>query len=193
MLTKAYEFSKERFKKGLPSGWPHIIEKAGAWTDEERERVVEALEDLPDILLSDKVDGLYRLKRSKDYPNPASSSDGILVIYDSAFDSSRNLAEILAHELSHQNFLSLSDKEQQDYRRATGWHMKLEPNGIIDWEGRKDGYIEEDGKISYQEDYANNLEHYLYDPDKLKEITPSAYNWIRKHFGGDFRLKGQKK
>jgi hypothetical protein len=147
LLTKAYEYSKERFKKGVPANWPHSTEKAGAWTEGEKERIIETLEELPDVLLSDKIAGIYRLKKSKDIPNPASSSDGVIVIYDSGFDTSRNLERIVAHELSHQNYRDLSNAEKQDYRRATGWHLKLESNGKIFWVGRKDGYIEEDEKI----------------------------------------------
>ncbi|MGZ3747486.1 MAG: hypothetical protein ACXVB4_06085 [Pseudobdellovibrionaceae bacterium] len=193
VLTKAYEYSRERFKNGIPPNWPHSKEKAGSWTVEEKERIIEALEELPDILLSDKIAGIYRLKKSKDFPNPASSSYGVIVIYDSSFDSSRNLGRILCHELSHQNFKDLSNEEKQDYRRATGWHLKLESDRNVYWVGRKSGYVEEDGKNSYEEDYSNNLEYYLYDPDKLKKVTPSGYEWIKKHFGDGFRIKGQKR
>lgn len=193
VLTKAYEYSKKRFKKGRPANWPHNIEKASSWTDEETERIVEVLEELPEVLLSKVIVGIYRLKRSKDYPNPASSSDGVIVIYDSSFDLSRNLGRIIAHELSHQNFKDLSKDEKQDYRRATGWRLKIESDRNVYWVGRKDGYVEEDGKISYEEDYSNNLEHYLYDPDKLKRVTPSAYEWIKKHFGDGFQIKRQKR
>jgi len=151
------------------------------------------LEEMPDILLSDKIKGIYRLKKSKDYPNPATSSDGVIVIYDSGFDSSRNLSRILAHELSHQSYNDLSKDDKQDYRRATGWQLKLELDRNVYWVGRKVGYVEDDGKISSEEDYSNNLEHYLYDPDKLKKVTPSAYNWIKKRFGEGFQIKRQKR
>jgi len=193
LLTKAYEYSKERFKSGAPPGWPHKVEKVGAWTEAEKERIIEALEELPDILLNDKIKGIYRLRKSKDYPNPASGSNEVIVIYDSAFESSRNLGRILSHEFAHQNFKDLSKDEKQDYRRASGWRMKLESDRNVYWEGREDGYVEEDGKISYEEDYSNNLEHYLYDPDKLKKVTPSAHSWIKKHFGDGFQIKRQKK
>lgn len=192
-FTKAYEYSKDRFKNGIPPNWPHPKEQSGIWTTAEKERVTEVLEDFPDVLLSQKINGIYRLKRSKDYPNPASSSDGIIVIYDSAFDPSRNLGRIIAHELSHQNHHDISNTDQQDYRRATGWRLRLESDRNVYWIGRKTGYVEEDGKISYEEDYSNNLEHYLYDADKLKKETPTAYEWIKKHFGDSFQLKRQKR
>lgn len=191
--SQGYSFTLDRFKKGSPKDWPHKMEVASSWTEEEKERVIEALDDIPDALLDKNISGIYRLKRSKDFPNPGSSSPGNVVLYDSAFDSSRNIGQIIAHELSHQNYGQLSDKEKQDYRLATGWHTELEPDGKIYWNGRKDGYVEEDGRFSREEDYANNVEYFLYNPDKLKKVTPSAYDWIKKHFGESFKLKGGKK
>jgi hypothetical protein len=192
-LTKAIEYLDVRIKKGIPVSWPHKQEKIGSWNEEELENLRDALEEIPDELLDSKLDGIYRLKKSKDFPNPASSSDGVIVLYDSAFDSSRNIGEIFAHELSHQNYLDLSEQERLDYRRATGWHLELQSDRKFYWTGRKEGYIEEDGSFSPEEDYANNVEHFLYTPDKLKKVTPEAYSWIKNKFGEKFKLKGQKK
>lgn len=192
-LTKVVEYLEQRFKKGVPSAWPHKKELGESWTEEEKERLRDALEETPVSLLSGAVEGIYRLKKSKDYPNPASSADGIIVLYDTAFQSSRNLGEIVTHELSHQNYLDLSEKDRQDYRRATGWHLELKPDRNFYWEGRKVGYIEDDGSFSPEEDYANNLEHFLFGPDRLNKVTPEAYLWIKKRFGENFKLKERKK
>jgi hypothetical protein len=192
-LTRGYEYSKERFKKNIPNAWPHRHEKASSWKEDEKERVIEVLDEMPDIFLDNKILGIYRLEKSKDYPNPATSADGVIVLYDSAFDSSRSLGKIVSHELSHHNYWHLSEKDRQDYRRASGWQMELEADGKIYWVGRKDGYVEDDGKNSPEEDYANNLEHYLYNSDNLNKVTPSSYRWIRDHFGDDFKLKKGKK
>jgi hypothetical protein len=192
-LTKVTEYLERRFKNGIPSTWPHAKERPGSWTEEEKERLRETLEEIPYVLLSKKIDGFYRLKKSKDYPNPATSANGIIVLYDSAFTSSSLLGEIVVHELSYQNYLDLSEKERQDYRRATGWRLELKPDQKFYWEGRKDGYIEEDGDFSPEEDFANNLQHFLYSPDKLKKTTSEAYLWFHKRFGESFKLKEIKK
>ncbi len=190
-LTYGYEYSQKRFKKGNPKDWPHRNEKPGVWTDSEKEQMIEALEGLPEFLLSDRIEGFYRLKKSKDFPNPASHAEGIIAIYDSAFANPSGLERILAHEFIHQSYKDLSEKERQDYRRATGWHYKVEPDRQFYWVGRKDGYIADDGKTSHEEDFANNLEHFLYDPDKLKKVTPSAHEWIKKKYGD--KLKDKKR
>lgn len=54
--------------------------------------------------------------------------------------------------------------------------MKFGKNRDYYTERRKSGYIESDGMSSADEDYANNLEHFIYNSDNLKAITPSAYN-----------------
>ena len=137
--SRGYEYAIDKFKDGTSLNWPHKGESPRSWSEEDKERVIEALEGLPENLFVDSLSGIYRFKRSKDFP------------------------------------------------------MELAPNGEIYWEGRKSGYIEEDGKLSHEEDYANNVEHFLYDPDNLKKVTLNAYDWIKKHFGGDFKLKGSKK
>jgi hypothetical protein len=186
-------FLNEKYRNGLPKNWPHKAELPRAWNEKDKEILSRALEIIPDVLLTDTVREIYRLRKSKDFPNPASSSDGILVIYDSAFDATRNVSQILTHELAHQNYLDLKDADSLDYRRAMGWRLELEPSGIFYMVGRKEGYIEEDGKYSPVEDYANNIEHFVHNPDKLKKVSPEAYAWISKKFGNSLKLKGKKK
>lgn len=128
-LTYTYEYLQKRFKKGAPKDWPHRVENPGAWSESEKEQMIEALEYLPELLLSDRIEGFYRLKKSKDHPNPASHANGIIIIYDSAFTNPSGLERILAHELMHQSYTDLSEEERRDYRRATGWRFEIEPDG----------------------------------------------------------------
>jgi hypothetical protein len=189
VLTKNSQYGVERFRSGVPTDWPHKTEKPSLWTEGEKANLIEALEYLPNFLLSNKILGIYRLKESKDFPNPASHADGIIVIYDTSFQSSRNLSRILGHELSHQIYLDLSEDNRIDYRKTTGWHLDLESDGKIYWTGRKDGYVENDGRTSHEEDFANNLEYYLFNSEKLKKTTPNAYEWVKKHFSDGVKPK----
>ena len=50
------------------------------------------------------------------------------------------------------------------------------------WISRKDGFIKDDGRISPEEDFANNFESYLFYPEKLKSVTPTAFDWIKESF-----------
>ncbi len=60
-------------------------------------------------------------------------------------------------------------------------------NRVYYSERRESGYIEPDGMSSANEDYANNLEHFIFNSDKLKKITPSAYDWFSKRYGTKFK------
>jgi len=192
--SKGYDFLYSRFKEGIPRDWPHRAEKPANWSEEEKARMLEALEIIPEILWAEKIVGLYRMKKSKDDLNPATSGEnGTIVIYDSAFTSLKGLERILAHEFAHHNFYSLTENERLDYRLATGWKPQLGLDRNIYWSSRPSGFIEEDGKTSSEEDYANNLEHFLVNSDKLKEVTPKAYAWMLKKFGEKFKLRSSKK
>lgn len=100
-LTSGYDFNKI-IKNGLPTEWPHKSEKSQKWTTEEINRLIEAIEGLPDYLKSILINGIYRLQKSKDHPNPAANSDkNEIALYDEAFSKNRNLSRILVHELAH--------------------------------------------------------------------------------------------
>lgn len=78
--------------------------------------------------------------------------------------------------------------EHQLETHMSGWTVTLEGRKIISTR-RKTGFVEEDGKTSIQEDFANNIEYFLYNPDKLKSLTPSIYNWIKTKYGEKFKIK----
>lgn len=193
-FSPSYQYFLDRFKEEISPLWPHKNEKSAPWTEEQKIRVIEALDELPQILKSEKIKGIYRMKKSKDGPNPGAGAEGIIVLYDSAFKNDRNLARILAHELAHQSYYELSEIKRQDYRRATDWKLKASKDlSVFYWVERKSGFVEEDGKNSPQEDYANNLEYFIFSPDKLKEVMPAAYDWFRKEFRNKLKLNQEKK
>lgn len=124
------------------------------------------------------------MQKSKDVSNPATNSNkNEIVLYDEAFSKNKNLSRIFAHEFAHQLYGKMTEFEKLDYRRGTGAILDYKENGDIDWIGRENGYIEPDGRSSFEEDFANNLEHFIYNSDKLKTITPGAYNWFNKKYG----------
>lgn len=188
-----YDYFQNRIKDNLPVEWPHKKEKPRAWTRGQKERLLEAGTILPALLLQNSIAGVFRSQKSKDFPNPASSAKGVIVLYDSAFSLDRNLSEILAHELAHEHYKNLSSTVAKDYRLAAGWGTKYEPlSRNFLWISRKSGFVEEDGSISPEEDYANNIEYFLFKPDNLKKVSPSIFNWIEKNFGNDLRLGNKK-
>lgn len=121
------------------------------------------------------------------FPNLASSDRiGDLVIYDSAFDETRNLAQILAHEIAHRIFESLSDEDIESYRFPAGWiNVSTLENPILVL--TRKSAVKENSYNNIEEDFANNIEFYLFNRAKLQEISPGAYNWIKNHFGAKFK------
>lgn len=190
ILSPSNEFWLPRLKDGMPPNWPHKGELPASWSAEQKERFLEAMEGLPELLEIGSIEGVYRLESSKDGGNPASHGDGMIVIYDNAFGPKRDLGRIVAHEAAHEMYDRLGEKDAYDYRKSTGWTMGLDGRKIY-WEGRKSGYIEEDGRLSPAEDYANNVEGYVYDPDRLKRTTPEAYNWIKRRHGDKLKPRGK--
>lgn len=191
--SAAYLFVKDLFQNEKPKNWPHEPENLRKWTEAEKERLIEAMENIPDALLSKNLKGIYRMDKSKAGKNPATSSEGALVLYDSAFSKSMTLDRIIAHELAHQIFRDSDLDIQDNYRKNSGWTLVSDKNLKFFWIPRKEGYVAEDGKNASDEDYANNIEYYLYEPDKLKKVTPKAYDWIKTKFGSSFSQKKGKK
>ena len=135
------------------------------------------------------MDGVYRFSKSKYFPNPASRIGSNIGLYDTAFDEKRNLARILAHELAHYSYDKLSFEDGKRYREVTGWQTKLEGSDVY-WTPRPNAFVEDDGKVSPDEDYANNVEYFLFRPKVLKQVTPNAFNWLKNKFGDKFKIRG---
>ncbi len=130
--TNPPSFAKwsEKLKRGMPPKWIEKSEKISAWTPEERERILDALGNLPSELLRDSVDGIYRLKRSAPYDkNPASGVRGEIAVYDPAFAEKQNLSRILGHELAHELFNNLNTPEKDLYRELADWTLSKTPSG----------------------------------------------------------------
>lgn len=183
-----YDFWISRLKNERPLNWPQK-ESSAKWTEEQRERVLEALSELPESLWSSSIKGIYRLSKSEYHPNPASHSPGIIILYDTAFGKDRRLARILAHELAHESYEHLTYEEGRSYRLSTGWTSR-EDNRKVYWIPRPEKFVREDGSLKPGEDYSNNLEYFLFEPEILKKTTPKAFDWMKRKFGDKFKLKG---
>lgn len=190
----AYSKWQNRLKdeKVSPKLWPHPNEHQKHWSEEERERVIEALSDLPDTLLLNSVSGIFRFDKfsGTTNENPAANRNGVIVLYDSAFSTKGKLARILAHELSHEYYRQLSDDKTRSYLQVAQWFLirdqKTHKTRLVP--GRFD-YVENDGPESVAEDFSNNLEYFLFDPPTLEKTNPKIYQWFRKEMGDNFKVK----
>jgi len=185
---KNYDFWNPKLKNGRPDGWARKTEKSKHWSTEEREKTLEALSKMPPALMSAKLREIDRMIRSQDFPNPASSDNGDIVLYDTAFEKDKSLTQILSHELAHQYYKNLSGKDFESYRKAADWFniSNLGTKPVYRTAGRM--FVAKDGVNSIEEDFANNIEYFLNQPKELKKSTPKVYDWISNHFGDKFKL-----
>ncbi len=186
---EGHDFWVQKLKEGHPKDWIKN-EKVAKWTEEQRERVLEALSELPEALRPISFEGFYRLAKSKDYPNPASHGSPFIVIYDTAFEKTSRLARVLAHELAHQLYEELNSDDGYDYRRIAGWTSRMDMDRTLYWIPRAKGFVKEDGQRKPSEDYANNIEHFLFEPETLMRTTPEVYNWIKSKYGDRLKIRG---
>lgn len=177
----------------MPPRWSKQNEKPKAWTEEERERVLEALAALPDTLLNVPPQNIYRLfKSTPDAENSGSGHDNDIALYDPAFDTNQNLSQVLAHELAHKLYNQFTESDALDYNKAAQWKPIKSPSGQFIFVPFRDGFVEPDGEEGPNEDFSNNIEYFLFKPEVLRKITPKVYDWIRDKYGPKFKIeKGQ--
>jgi hypothetical protein len=192
-----FDFWKNKIRDSIPTYWPNKGEKVASWSEEEKERVFEALSEVPSGLWGSYIAGIYRLSRSKDYPNSGSSlRTGDIALYDSAFNSKQDpsLARVLTHELAHEEYQHFSREDLEAYQMATNWVPSFDKSNTFVWSNRrgKDEYVRPDAMIGPEEDFAVNIDSYLFQPRKLKTTVPNAYAWIKNHFGDRFVVRSKK-
>lgn len=116
--------------------------------------------------------------------NAASSSDEYVILFPRAFSNLEMLPRIITHELSH--FLIENEWKQafKEYKKISGWTAFKEGNGH-----RAGDFVDADGKFSPEEDFANNLEFYLFEPKTLGEKSPEIFKWIKRKLGAQLKLE----
>lgn len=186
-LTKTDEVWLPRLHSSFPGERPQPLEKAKPWSEEERERLLEVLNELPESIVNSKVRAFVRAVKSKVPNNPATWDNGYIFLYDEAFHQKHTLGRIVAHEMAHQVFRDLPGERQEDYRFATNWYATDSAGSMFIQ--RTEGYVQDDGRVSPEEDFANNVEYLLFDEPKLLKETPQAHRWLKSYFGDKFKIR----
>jgi hypothetical protein len=171
-----------KLKNGRPPSWRFGAEKSVDWTAEETERALEALEETPSFLRNLDVDAIYRMKEASNPANPAAMHGTDIVLYDKAFDSTEILAHILNHEMAHLLFDTLSQKDQISYRSTARWEEKRQLGPPTYVPGRPESqFLRPNGRLSYEEDFADNVAAFIHQPSRLKAVSPEIFGWMDKH------------
>jgi hypothetical protein len=181
---------RSKLKNNPPKNWHPRIEKSKKWETGEIRRVVQALEVLPDNLKA-MTKAIYRMDSSMFGDNPGRETEEGIALYDSAFGQKYILGNVVAHELSHSWFKKLSQTELTSFLKAAQW--RKETASSLFRVGRpKELFLNDHGRESPGEDFAIDVEYYLFYPEQLKRVTPRVYEWLGDQYGSWLRLKDLK-
>ena len=123
---------------------------------------------------------IYRKKRDTQYPmNPASinSKTKKIILYDSIHQY--GMERVLAHELAHILYEKLPNDTIKSYLKIADW-KEYKIQGVPGMINVRKIFVASDSEDSPSEDFANNIEYYLYEEKTLKEKNPKIYKWIKK-------------
>jgi hypothetical protein len=159
---------------------------------EEKERVLDIIGRIPEALWPGYEFGIFRMDCSKDGSiNSASNNDYAIALYDSAFRADdAKLTGYIAHEFAHIFWRNMKDDTaKKNYYVAAGWGVTKKGNTEYIWMERGKNYIYSDGWTSPEEDFANNIEAFLTEPQRLEALCPGIHFWIHEFFGDNFKLR----
>lgn len=185
-----YEIWEKKLVTGKPPFWPYSKEQPTAWTEEERERVHEALGELPDLLKDKNMGGIYRLREATFPGNPSTNNYSDIALYDAAFKSPYILAQILGHEFSHRFYENLSKDKKKSFQNAADWHH--DSKGELYTRRPESKFLRKNGMLSVEEDFADALPAFVLTPLEPKRKSPEIYGWIEKNYGRDLQPGGKK-
>ena len=178
-VSKSYKFWASKFQHGRPEDWPYSEERTTNWESKDVADTLWALERIPVQLWDSTLRGIYRMNKSIDPSNPGADWEGHVVLYDPAFQNERYLERVLAHEFTHEKFMSLSTIQRADYAISSGWKAVKSESGKQVFEAPKCCFVQPDGGQSIEEDFANNVEYFYMSPVLFESLTPKPIDGSR--------------
>lgn len=181
---------EKKILSGQPRDWP-LKEMSLKWSPSEIKAVSERISQVPDQIFEPGNFEFYRMAKSVDFPNPATNantSPPAIVLYDTAFSQRYDLTRVIFHEMTHVFYQKMPASLKDNYNLKMNWVL-VDPIKNR-WISRKDSFVKENGKISAEEDFANNLEYFLFDSKKLREVNGNAFDWMKDQFNGIKLKKG---
>ncbi len=167
--------------------WEKILNTStafNAFSDDEFNSIATALSRLPKDWRPQALKGFVNANKPIDLTailTPASNTDDQIFLFKRSFSLSNDeLTRVIAHEVTH----LLMGKEWSNillqYKHDFGWKVDKHRPG---------NFVEIDGKMSAEEDLANNLEYYIFDPSTLKAKSPTIHKWLGKKLQHSLKLQ----
>ncbi len=106
-----------------------------------------------------------------------------MVIYDEAIKNKTLLPRVIAHELAHQIFRDFSDSQITAYKLVANWETALNHKGVKVLRTSRKKFVAPDGDLGPDEDFANNMEYFIFDKNELALKTPRIMEWLDIEYG----------
>lgn len=171
----SYEMESLSFEDERPKSWK-FNENFSSWNEKEINIILSTLDKLPSYFKNKKIKSFYHGTKSIFKNNPAATLpiSNEIVLYESFFRSPEK-ERILAHEIPHILYFSLTSEEKINFAKILGWNISpLSPPKEV---------IYPDSVDSPAEDMANNIEAYFYDSDKQLKFNKKIPEFIKSLIG----------
>ena len=139
----------------------------------------DVLKSLPSVLTQVGELKIHRSSQSKWPENgvTTASEENIITLYDNA--SKYGLKKVITHELSHILWKNLDRNNREKYFSDADWALNSKGEVI----NQRAVVSEDDGRLSPEEDFANNVEHFITSKNYKQKLTPAIENCLRNILG----------
>lgn len=146
------------------------------WTAEEKKIIEDHLGKAPSWLKKYKLTEILRGDRGGNALNPAAaiSLTKTLLIFDQFFKAPNQL-DILVHELSHIALHNIDPQLAIKFAAASGWTLERNKRPVPPQK-----VIMPDSANSVGEDFANQIEIFHSNPEKLLQFNPQTFHLIKE-------------
>jgi hypothetical protein len=168
-----------KYSSEMPKGWPFQLEIFKPWTSSERKLLEKEIAKLPKALREQGLVTVLRAVKSSFQDNPSTSApdESIIVFYDSA--QSFGYKRVVTHELAHTLYGKLNKNELKTYYEAAGWKETSQNK----FSTSRTSFSEPDGALGPDEDFANNVEHLVFNNNYKNILDKKIANCIKSILG----------
>jgi hypothetical protein len=163
----------------------HIVrkpEEAVKWKREELDTVILGLSDMPEGLLP--ISKNHPLFRSSSKNSGGAIANATVTIFDLWNDQTKPLKRAtIVHELGHYISSETRISQSDMFKQLSGWSIKTENVDGVRMSkitcDHPEKVVSIYGKENYDEDFAESVFAYRYNPKLLKDTSPEKYDLIK--------------
>lgn len=150
-----------------------------SFSNAQLDTILEAVDDLPAHLIPFERNQYFKHYKHGYGPSSTTLANATITLYDPWDDQDSNEMRMytVIHEIGHNIGSRLKQDEDPEWLNITGW---IELNG--EWTSlNNDEQVSKYGATNPAEDFAEAFSGYRYDPEKLKELSPEKYEYMKNN------------